>query len=105
MIEKKPSIDVLYEQWCEDFRSINDIFWRLPTIAMTVTGGVAVAIGSLQLTDFTVKSLLLFGSLCNVFLIFAAWRLRRGVMSELLSKIHAAESDLAPKFYPVLSSL
>ena len=37
---------VCYEQNCQTFRSLNQLMWQVPIIAMTVTGGLWFGVGT-----------------------------------------------------------
>ena len=80
-----------YEQNFEQFRSLNQIMWQVPIIAMTLTGGLwfgAANVGSMP--GFQVL-LLSLGALANLGLILVLTRVRY-VMGEYLKAIK--------QFYP-----
>lgn len=76
----------VYKQSSEDFRQLNQIFWQAPAIIITITGGLGVAVATLEITPQIRGALLVFAGLCNVFWIFILWRLRFGVMERILKR-------------------
>jgi hypothetical protein len=89
--------EVIYQQWCQDFRSINEIFWRIPFIAMTLTGGIAFGAGTLKFSPQMQSALLYFLALCNLCFVVIVWRLRIGVMEPLLNRIYQFEGRAKPR--------
>ncbi len=87
----------IYKQLCEEFRSLNGIFWRVPTIAMTLNGGVALALGSVRLTHPMQVALLVFVGICNFSFILILWRLRMQVMESILDRIRELEHRPKPR--------
>jgi hypothetical protein len=85
----------IYKQLCEEFRSLNSIFWRVPTIAMTLNGGVGLALGSVRLTPAMQIALLVFVAVCNFSFVAILLRLRMQIMEELLQRI--GELERRPK--------
>lgn len=85
----------IYKQLCEEFRSLNSIFWRIPTIAMTLNGGVGLALGSVRLTPAMQIALLIFVAICNFSFVAILLRLRMQVMEEILQRI--GELERRPK--------
>jgi|SRR4029077_10105107 len=81
----------IYKQLCEEFRSLNSIFWRIPTIAMTLNGGVGLALGSVRLTPAMQIALLVFVAFCNFSFVAILLRLRMQVMEEILQRIGELE--------------
>ena len=76
-----------YEQNCENLRSLNQIMWQVPMIAMTLTGGVWYAVATLAGMATSIKyGLLVFVTLANIFLILILQRVR-SVMAAYLAKI------------------
>jgi len=90
-IEKK----VIYEQLCNDFRSLNGFLWQTPLIFMTLTGGLWFAVASFDMTNAARSWLMLFASLANLIMIAALYRLRH-VMQTLLIKIKDYDGRPAP---------
>jgi hypothetical protein len=88
---EKISREEIYKQLCEEFRSLNGIFWQIPTIAMTLNGGVGLALGSVKLTPSMQTALLVFVAICNFSFIAILWRLRMQVMEEILDRIRELE--------------
>ncbi len=89
----KVDINTRYEQLAEDFRSLNQLFWRIPAIAMTVNGGVGVAVGSLNITESMQTVLFLFLVMCNIGFILITLRIRVHVMERLLSQMREMEGN------------
>ena len=77
---------VIYEQRCEDFRSLNGILWQSPLIIMSLTGGLWFAVASFALSTSARSMLLVFACLANLLMIGALVRLR-WVMQEVLDDI------------------
>lgn len=77
----------IFEQDCQEFRSLNGFLWQIPVIVSTLTGGLWF--GASKVTDslFVQSSLFLLAGIANVCFIFVLWRLRRGVMEPLLGRI------------------
>jgi len=74
---------LVYEQNCEQFRSLNQMMWQVPVIAMTLTGGLwfgAAKIGDMPGFQYL---LLLLAVLSNVGLTIVLTRVRH-VMSQYL---------------------
>lgn len=82
---------VCYEQNCETFRSLNNIMWQVPVIAMTLTGGLWYGVAGMDVSPAVQRALLLFSSVANVGLILVITR-TRAVMSAYLKRIR--------EFYP-----
>ena len=77
---------ICYEQNFEQFRSLNQIMWQVPVIAMTLTGGLwfgAASVGSMPGFQYL---LLLLAAVSNLGLIFVLTRLRQ-VMNAYLTAI------------------
>lgn len=85
MCEKE---EFVYNQNCQDFRSLNEIMWRVPILAMSLTGGLGIAIATFDLSNPARQALLVFAGLGNVIFILVLFRLR-SVMDRLLMNIHA----------------
>jgi hypothetical protein len=78
----------IYEQRCEDFRSLNGFLWQSPLIIMSLTGGLWFAVASFALSDTARTMLLVFAGLANVLMIGALIRLR-WVMQSVLRDIRS----------------
>src|SRR6266498_110400 len=77
-----------YEQNCEQFRSLNQVMWQVPVIAMTLTGGLwfgAATVGDMPGFQYL---LLLLAALANLGLVVVLSRVRF-VMGEYLNVIKA----------------
>lgn len=77
---------VIYEQRCQDFRSLNGFLWQSPLIIMSLTGGLWFAVASFALSTSARSMLLVFACLANLLMIGALVRLRR-VMQQVLEDI------------------
>ncbi len=77
---------MIYEQRCEDFRSLNGFLWQSPLIIMSLTGGLWFAVASFALSDSARSMLLVFACLANLLMIGALVRLR-WVMQRVLDDI------------------
>jgi len=77
---------VIYEQRCQDFRSLNGFLWQSPLIIMSLTGGLWFAVASFALSDSARSMLLAFACLANLLMIGALYRLR-WVMQRVLEDI------------------
>lgn len=78
--------DVVYEQLCADFRSLNGFLWQMPVLLMTLTGGLWFAVASLGLTPTARSDLLNFAGIADLLMIVALFRLRI-VMSRVQARI------------------
>lgn len=81
-----------YEQNYEQFRSLNQIMWQIPVLAMTLTGGLWLGVSSIQDTPLLFSALLLtafFGNLCLVAILFRF----RHVMGCYLAWLKKANPD------------
>lgn len=76
----------IYEQRCEDFRSLNGFLWQSPLIIMSLTGGLWFAVASFALSDSARSMLLIFASFSNLLMIGALFRLR-WVMQQVLNDV------------------
>jgi hypothetical protein len=77
---------VIYEQRCQDFRSLNGFLWQSPLIIMSLTGGLWFAVASFALSDAARSMLLAFACVANLLMIGALIRLR-WVMQRVLEDI------------------
>ena len=81
-----PDQKAVYEQRCQDFRSLNGFLWQSPLIIMTLTGGLWFAVASFSLSDMARTMLLAFACIANLLMIGALYRLR-WVMQRVLEDI------------------
>lgn len=79
---------VIYEQRCEDFRSLNGFLWQSPLIIMTLTSGLWFAVASFEISDRARSMLLIFAGISNLLMIIALIRLRY-VMQWVLADIRS----------------
>ena len=77
---------VVYEQLCNDFRSLNGFLWQTPLIFMTLTGGLWFAVSSMELSATARSWLLVFAGIANLLMIAALFRLRF-VMHKIMCRI------------------
>jgi hypothetical protein len=77
----------IFEQDCQEFRSLNGFLWQIPIIVSTLTGGLWFGAAKVIDSLFVQSSLFLLAGITNVCFIFVLWRLRRGVMEPLLGRI------------------
>ena len=83
---------VSFEQNCESIRSLNQIMWQIPLIAMTLTGGLWYGVVSTtSLPIVGVYALLGLAGLGNLILIPVLFRVRH---------VMRAYMDKASMFYP-----
>lgn len=82
---------VIYEQNAETFRSLNQLMWQIPLIAMTLTGGLWFGVSRSDTSPVLQLSLLGLAAVGNGVLIIVLGRLRY-IMGEYLRWIEA--------FYP-----
>lgn len=76
----------------ETVRSLNQIMWQIPLVAMTLTGGIWYGVSSTaQLPLIARNALLLFVTMADILLIIVIWRVRE-VMEHYIVK--------ARNFYP-----
>lgn len=77
---------VIFEQDCQEFRSLNGFLWQIPMIVSTLTGGLWFGAGKID-DRFLQAALFLLAGCANVCFVVVLWRLRRGVMEPLLGRI------------------
>ena len=75
---------VIYDQRCQDFRSLNGFLWQSPLIIMTLTGGLWFAVASFDMSTGARSMLLIFAGLANLIMIGALVRLRLVMQSVLV---------------------
>ncbi len=85
----------IYEQHCQEFRSLNGFFWQVPLIMMTLNGGLWYSVASLDLSVTAQRGVLAFAVVANLVMAVALGRLRN-VMAALLAEIHAFQGTTAP---------
>ncbi len=79
---------LLYEQDGTHFRALNEILWRIPALAMTLTGGLWFGIATIDTQQYLIKiGMFLLSAAGNVAFMFAIWRLRIGVMERYLVRM------------------
>ena len=94
----------VYEQNCEDFRSLNNIMWRVPILVMSLTGGLLVAVATFDLSDPARQGILVFAALVNLAFIIVLFRLRF-VMDRILKQVHDYQGTEYQKGFCVVRTL
>lgn len=77
---------LIYQQNCEEFRSLNGFFWQIPIIMMTLNGGLWYSVASLDLSTSAQRGVLSFAVFANLVMVVGLWRLR-SVMQNLLTRV------------------
>jgi hypothetical protein len=78
---------VCYEQNCEQMRSLNQIMWQVPIVAMTLTGGLWYAVATITSVDNVARiALLAFSAVANTGLTLMINRVR-DVLAVYLKKM------------------
>lgn len=98
---------LVYQQNCEEFRSLNGFFWQIPLIMMTLNGGLWYSVASLDLSETAQRGVLWFAVLANLVMVAGLWRLRN-VMAGLLIQIHRYQGTAAtgrPRIIQVMFSM
>src|SRR5262245_14099807 len=94
-----------YQQNFQQFRSLNEQMNRVPTLSITVTGGLWFAAGVTQNIDPQIRfGLLIFAVVCNVFLSCVAFRIR-SVMDSYLNRLEEFEPAAYAKAPPHVVSM
>lgn len=78
---------VIFEQDCQEFRSLNGFLWQIPIIVSTLTGGLWFGATKVGENLFVQSSLFLLAGVANICFVVVLWRLRKGVMEPLLESI------------------
>ena len=78
----------IFEQDCQDFRSLNGFLWQIPVIVSTLTGGLWFGVDKVAKDSFVRPSLWILTFVVNVVFVVVLWRLRAGPMEALLDRIH-----------------
>lgn len=81
----------IYDQNAQSFRALNQIWWQIPVISMTLTGGLWFGVSKADSPFFRI-GLLLMAGLGNVVLIAVAARLRY-IMGAYLSWLEAFDTS------------
>jgi hypothetical protein len=85
VFEKEKTI---FEQDCQEFRSLNGFLWQIPVIVSTLTGGLWFGAAKLTGESGIIQSwLFLLAGVVNLCFVVVLWRLRAGVMEPLLERI------------------
>lgn len=105
LAEKFSRAKVCYEQNFLQFRSLNEQMNRVPTIAVTLTGGLWYGAAIAQGVDVFVRfGLLMFAGISNVALILSAYRIR-DVMSNYQEKLKEYDPDSYASGTPITPSM
>jgi len=87
---------VCYEQNCLQMRSLNQIMWQVPMIAMTLTGGLWFGVNSaVSLAEEVRDTLFIFCGVADFLMILIIQRVR-SVMDAYLDKIRAFSEENYP---------
>ena len=81
-----------YEQNYQQFRSLNQIMWQIPVLAMTLTGGLWFGVSKLSDSPLLTSALLLTAVFGNLTLVFILYRFRH-VMECYLDWLRTAHPD------------
>jgi uncharacterized membrane protein len=79
----------IFEQDCQEFRSLNGFLWQIPVIVATLTGGLWFGADKVAEDSVVRPALWLLAGVVNVVFVIVLWRLRAGPMEALLNRIHA----------------
>ena len=88
---------VIFEQDCQEYRSLNGFLWQLPVIVSTLTGGLWFGATKVCDNQFIQWALFAFAGLANICFILILWRLRAGVMESILNRIALYQGYTRPK--------
>lgn len=77
----------IFEQDCQEFRSLNGFLWQVPIIVSTLTGGLWFGVTNVHGDLFVGPALFFLAGMVNLTFIVVLWRLRMGVMESLLERI------------------
>ena len=80
---------VIFEQDCQEFRSLNGFLWQIPVMVSTLTGGLWFGADKVAGDSMVRPALWLLAGIVNVVFVVVLWRLRAGPMENLLDRIHA----------------
>lgn len=83
---------VIFEQDCQEFRSLNGFLWQIPVMVSTLTGGLWFGVDKVATGSFVRPALWFLAGLVNVVFVVVLWRLRAGPMETVLNRIHAYQS-------------
>jgi hypothetical protein len=78
----------IFEQDCEEFRSLNGFLWQIPVIVSTLTGGLWFGVTKIGDDSIVKPAMFFLAGMVNLTFIVVLWRLRKGVMESLLDRIH-----------------
>ena len=78
----------IFEQDCQEFRSLNGFLWQIPVIVSTLTGGLWFGVTKIGADSIVKPALFFLAGMVNLTFIVVLWRLRKGVMENLLDRIH-----------------
>lgn len=86
---------LVYQQNCEEFRSLNGFFWQIPLIMMTLNGGLWYSVASLDLGLQAQRGILSFAAFANIVMVFGLQRIRN-IMEHLLVSIRRFQGTEKP---------
>lgn len=91
-----PDQKAIYEQRCQDFRSLNGFLWQSPLIIMSLTGGLWFAVANFALSNTARSMLPVFACIANLLMIGALVQLR-WVMQLVLEDIRGYDGKRRTK--------
>lgn len=86
---------LVYQQNCEEFRSLNGFFWNIPLIMMTLNGGLWYSVASLDLGLGAQRGMLAFAVVANLVMVVGLQRIR-SIMEHLLESIRDFQETEKP---------
>lgn len=87
---------VIYQERCQNFRSLNDLMWKIPFIAMTLTGGLWFGVASLDFSNEMRKALLFLSAVSNCLFVIVLYRVR-SILAKYLEWMREFESEKKSK--------
>ena len=84
--------DISYVQHYEAFRDLNGHMWKIPMIAMTITGGLLYGLENTSQPSYLHASLLILAAIVNLGLIVVLLR-TRFIMQRILDKMKEYGKD------------
>ncbi len=83
----------IFEQDCEEFRSLNGFLWQIPVIVSTLTGGLWFGADKVTADSIGRPALWFLAIIVNIVFVAVLWRLRAGPMEHLLGRIHRYQGE------------
>ncbi len=101
-MNKADKAALIYEQKCQDIRSLNEILWKFPVIAMTITGGLWYGAVSLNMPGELKSYIFLFSSIINILFCIVLVRIRFVINIYLKSTRGFEGKPLSKGYYVVI---